>query len=158
MYNTDLTLSALLIKKPDGRAKIKGAAEYPNINGSVKFYQTANGVIVYAVISGLPKADEKCSFMGFHIHQGESCSGNADDPFADAKGHYNPENTRHPNHAGDMPALMNCGGRAILLFLTKRFSVKEIKGKTVIIHNMPDDFTSQPSGNSGMKIACGKIV
>jgi Cu-Zn family superoxide dismutase len=40
---------------------------------------------------------------------------------------------------------------------TNRFRVKDIIGRTVIIHNMPDDFTTQPSGNAGMKIACGVI-
>ena len=42
-------------------------------------------------------------------------------------------------------------------FLTDRFTLKEIIGRTVVIHSMPDDFTSQPSGNSGEKIACGVI-
>jgi len=35
--------------------------------------------------------------------------------------------------------------------------VKEIIGKTLIIHSAVDDFTSQPAGNAGEKIACGKI-
>ena len=41
--------------------------------------------------------------------------------------------------------------------LLNKFSINEIIGKTVIIHDMPDDFTTQPSGNSGTKIACGVI-
>ena len=36
-------------------------------------------------------------------------------------------------------------------------AIAHIIGKVLIIHDMPDDFTSQPSGNSGSKIACGKI-
>lgn len=42
-------------------------------------------------------------------------------------------------------------------FLTDRITLKEVIGKAVVIHSMPDDFTSQPSGNSGEKIACGII-
>jgi len=42
--------------------------------------------------------------------------------------------------------------------LTDKFTVEEIIGKTIIIHNMPDDFTSQPAGNAGQKIACGIIM
>lgn len=38
-----------------------------------------------------------------------------------------------------------------------RFNVSDIIGRTVIIHNMAEDFTSQPSGNAGEKIACGVI-
>ena len=38
-----------------------------------------------------------------------------------------------------------------------KFKIKDILGRVIIIHDMPDDFTTQPSGNSGTKIACGKI-
>ena len=41
--------------------------------------------------------------------------------------------------------------------LTDRFSINDVIGKTVIIHAKPDDFTTQPSGNSDGKIACGVI-
>ena len=41
--------------------------------------------------------------------------------------------------------------------LSNRFSIEEIIGRTVIIHDAPDDFRTQPSGNAGMKIACGVI-
>ena len=41
--------------------------------------------------------------------------------------------------------------------LINKFKIKDIIGKVIIIHDSPDDFTSQPSGNSGTKIACGKI-
>ena len=41
--------------------------------------------------------------------------------------------------------------------LINKFKIKDIIGKVVIIHDSPDDFTTQPSGNSGKKIACGKI-
>ena len=49
------------------------------------------------------------------------------------------------------------GCLAFLAFITDRFTANEVIGKTVIIHDSPDDFTTQPSGNAGNKIACGII-
>ena len=45
-----------------------------------------------------------------------------------------------------------------MIFLTDRFTIDEIINRTIVIHDMPDDFITQPSGNSGNKIACGIIV
>ena len=64
---------------------------------------------------------------------------------------------RHPYHTEDMPPLFGSQGYAFSIFLSGRFSVCEIIGRTVIIHLNPDDFHTQPSGNSGAKIACGMI-
>ena len=97
------------------------------------------------------------SIFAFHIHSGGTCSGSADDPFRDAQGHYHPENCPHPAHAGDMPPLFSNKGYAAQAFLTGRFTVREIIGRTVIIHAGTDDFTSQPAGNAGARIACGVI-
>ncbi len=58
---------------------------------------------------------------------------------------------------GDLPPLIENNGYAYMSVLLNKFSINEIIGKTVIIHDMPDDFTTQPSGNSGTKIACGVI-
>lgn len=80
-----------------------------------------------------------------------------DDPFADAMSHYDPRGCAHPYHAGDLPPLFGNNSFALSVFLTDRFSVHEVIGRTVIIHDHPDDFTTQPSGNSGTKIACGVI-
>ncbi len=153
--NLNSALVSVLCKKPQAYAEMKGSNAYKSISGIVKFYQTANGVLVYAAVTGLPNGN---SFHGFHIHEGESCSGNKDDPFADAKSHYNPQKANHPDHAGDLPPLINNNGFALSIFITDRFSVESIIGKTIIIHEKADDFTTQPSGNSGKKIACGKIT
>lgn len=96
-------------------------------------------------------------FFGFHIHTGSSCSGTADDEFKNALGHYNPNNCSHPHHAGDLSPIFENNGYAYSSFLTNRFNIKDIIGKVVILHEMPDDFSSNPSGDSGTKIACGKI-
>ena len=71
--------------------------------------------------------------------------------------HFDKDNCPHPFHSGDLPPLFGNNGKAVSIFLTNRFSVDEIIGRIMIIHGSPDDFTTQPSGNSGMKIACGVI-
>ena len=117
-------------------------------------------MLVLIQINGLPVSDEVCikPIFAVHIHSGSSCTGNSTDPFADAMTHYNPDNCPHPYHAGDLPPIFGANGFGFSAFLTNRFSAEEIIGKTVIIHSAPDDFTTQPSGNSGIKIACGVIL
>lgn len=159
MNRPNCNCSPLIQRQPQARAVLNGSEQYPDINGIVRFYSMNSGTLVYADVSGLPHSDNKCSqeFFGFHIHSGESCSGNADDPFADALTHYDKNSCPHPSHTGDLPLLLGNSGRAISVFLTNRFSVSDVIGKAVIIHGSPDDFTTQPSGNSGKKIACGVI-
>ena len=151
--------AAMLQRRPDAWANIKGSAGYPDISGTVRFYQTRTGVLTAAEVSGLPAGTEPCGekVLGFHIHSGEECAGDAADPFAAALGHYDPDGCPHPEHAGDLPPLISNHGYAFAVFLTDRFSVRDMVGRTVIIHSAPDDFTSQPSGNAGAKIACGRI-
>lgn len=148
-------LYSILNGKPNAEAVICGSDKYPDLKGKAMFHQLCEGVIVHAEINCLPK---NCNpFFAFHIHNGTQCTGNKSDPFADADGHYNPNNCPHPCHSGDMPPIISAKGKAVLVFLTDKFTVSEIIGKTVIIHSMPDDFTIQPSGNAGEKIACGII-
>lgn len=151
-------LLSILRGRPQAAARIAGGKGNPCIAGTVRFYQTKKGVVVLAEVSGLPRSDDsRQRVFGFHIHQGTDCGGNMDDFFADAMSHYDPNNLEHPYHAGDLPSLFGNDGYALSLFLTNRFSVDEVIGRAVIIHDAPDDFTTQPSGNSGEKIACGII-
>lgn len=110
-------------------------------------------------VYGLPKSEKcDCHIFAMHIHEGKSCTGTAEDPFADAKTHYDPSGCPHPCHAGDLPPLYpDKNGTAKFAFVTDRFTPSEIIGRTIIIHANPDDFHTQPSGNSGEKIACGVI-
>lgn len=153
------SLLPLLRGRAQAAASIAGSGSCPDVSGTVRFYQTKEGVVVLAEVSGLPQGSSPCHerVFGFHIHKGSDCGGNMDDPFADAMSHYDPDGCEHPYHAGDLPPLFGNGGLALSLFLTNRFSVEEIIGRTVIIHDRPDDFTTQPSGNAGTKIACGVI-
>lgn len=126
------------------------------ISGLVKFYDTSyGGVLVEAEIFGLPNISTPFSsdFYGFHIHEVGDCSQN----FTHTGNHYDPNMEEHPNHAGDMPPLLGNQGYAWMSFFDRRFTIDEIMGRSVVIHQMADDFHTQPSGNSGAKIACGVI-
>ncbi len=143
----------------NARAYIRGGKKYPEINGIVTFRETKNGVILTAKINNLPQSKDKCKgrFFGFHIHEGTSCTGNSNDEFSNAKSHLNLTNCPHPFHMGDLPPLIENNGYSYMSVLINKFKIKDILGKVIIIHDFPDDFTTQPSGNSGTKIACGKI-
>ncbi len=160
IITVDAIANMFLKHKPSALAYVKGSEKYPDIEGRVYFYGTTAGVVIVTSLSGLPGPDQPCyrAILGMHIHEGTKCSGNSSDPFADAKGHFNPYGCEHPQHAGDLPPVFSSGGRAWSAVLLNKFSINDILGKTVIIHSMPDDFKSQPSGNSGEKIACGVIV
>lgn len=141
---------------PDASAYIKGNQTHPGLAGTVHFYSTSyGGVLVVAEIFGLPNITEPGSvdFYGFHIHE----HGNCTLPYDKTGDHYNPTGEEHPSHAGDLPPLMGNQGYAFSVFYDKNFQVPDIIGRSVIIHSKPDDFTTQPSGNSGEKIACGVI-
>lgn len=137
---------------PKAIARICGGRRQPQLSGMVRFFQSIDGVIVEAEIQGLPETET--GFFAFHIHEGGSCTG---EDFPNTGGHFNPKEEIHPNHAGDLPPLLGNHGKAYMKVLTDRFCIGEIIGRTVIIHDAPDDFHTQPSGNAGMKIACGAI-
>ena len=134
---------------PSAMATVKGGESYPDICGKVQFYNFDDACVVTCLLHSLPKTST--NFFGFHLHQNGDCSEN----FSSAGEHYG-ENA-HPNHKGDLPVIFSCDGNAILVTATNRFKVSEIIGRSVIIHESPDDFTSQPSGNSGKRIASGVI-
>lgn len=152
-------LETVLYQMPKAYARFEGAPDFSSISGIVRFYTVNNGVLVNAEVYGLPSDASPCApyIHGFHIHEGAGCSGTDANPFANAGGHYNPHACQHPEHAGDMPPLFSDNGSAWMLYFTRRFTIPEILGRTVIIHEDPDDFHTQPSGNSGKMIACGVI-
>ena len=153
------TVLAILRQPPQAEAALRGSSLYPELRGRTRFYQTPWGVLTATQVRGLPTAPGSCGgrFFALHIHQGGACGGTEADPFADAGSHYDPGRCPHPDHAGDLPPLLGAGGQAFQITLTDRFSLEEILGKTVILHSHPDDFTTQPAGDAGQKIACGVI-
>lgn len=163
----DIFVSIMDENKPSAYAWIKGGEDYPDINGIISFFDTPfAGIVINVEVYGLPDmitmsgntdtgslSTETSSFYGMHIHEFGDCT----PPFDKTGNHYNPHNAQHPQHAGDMPPLMSSSGYAWMSFFDSRFTIEEIIGKSIIIHHMPDDFTTQPSGDSGEKIACGVI-
>jgi len=141
------------LSRPSAVARLKGGKDAVGLSGIVRFFQQPGGVVVEASVFGLPYNGS--GMYGFHIHEGAACSGVG---FAATCGHYDPKGEPHPRHAGDLPSLLSCGGRAYLAVMTDRFSLKDVLGRTIVIHGMTDDFSSQPSGNAGEKIACGVIT
>ena len=151
---TTRILTTVINEKPMTFAYVIGE----DISGTVCFYPYQGGTIMIYEINGLPKSSKDTGgIYAFHIHEGNVCTGDSQDPFADTKGHYNPEKEEHPRHAGDLPPVLSNDGTAWMEIYTGRFYPMDVVGRTIVLHEMPDDFKTQPSGDSGMKIACGEI-
>ena len=127
--------------------------------GEVTFEQVGAKVRVTTQVIGLKPNQEH----GFHIHEVGDCS--SGDGMS-AKGHFNPFGKPHgrgsERHAGDMPNLKaDAKGRAKLTvdldIITVTPGPASIVGRGVIVHAQPDDYTSQPVGNAGARMACGVI-
>ena len=158
MYSIKNIGNILQCQRPAAFACIRGTSDYPNITGCIYFYNMGKSVLVAVTVDGLYyDKNTRKNILGFHIHEGESCSGNMSDLLADTKGHFNPDGQQHPYHAGDLAPLFVVEGTSFMAMITDRFQICEILDRTVVIHNMSDDFRTQPAGDSGVKIACGKI-
>lgn len=124
--------------------------------GTVRLVEDANGTMHVNV-----KAEGEPGEHGIHIHSVANCT----PPFTSAGGHHNPLGVPHGAHAGDLPNLtVNVAGRGHLNAKTDHatlsagpLTVFDADGSAIVIHASPDDFTSQPAGNSGPRIACGVI-
>jgi Cu-Zn family superoxide dismutase len=145
---------------PRAMARLEAAKGNP-VWGSVSFIETGDGVLVRADVRGLPGGGE----FGFHVHEKGDCS-SAD--FMSAGGHFNPGGKPHAHHgkperhAGDLENLRaDAEGNATYAFETKLLTVapgpNSVVGRAVVVHANPDDYKSQPAGNSGPRIACGLI-
>lgn len=151
-------------KRAGAFAEVRGGNLAPNLRGKVYFTEVPDGTIVFVEVTGLPYYqpargnNPPIGPHGFHIHENGSCMlGDPNDPFQAAGGHWNPDNQPHGHHAGDFPVLFSNDGVARMRFFTNRFLPGDVIGRTVMIHENPDDYRSQPSGNSGKRIACGVI-
>ena len=130
-------------------------------NGTVWFTQDGLRVDVRVQVSGLTPNQEH----GFHVHEKGDCS--APDAMS-AGGHFNPGGQPHgpqsgAHHGGDMPSLKaDAAGNAQASFQITGVSlgtgIDGLIGRGVIVHAKPDDYTTQPTGNSGARIACGVIA
>ncbi|MEJ8811198.1 superoxide dismutase family protein [Variovorax ureilyticus] len=130
--------------------------------GKVTFTPIANGVRVSGDVRGLPPGTEH----GFHIHEKGDCGDNGNA----SGGHFNPAGGTHGkfaapgSHAGELPSLVaDAGGVAKFSVEVHALSLTEgaannVVGRAVVVHRDRDDFTTQPAGNSGPRIACGVIT
>lgn len=144
---------------PEAFAEVRGSEQFPDVHGTVYFFEVHGGTIVMADIYGLPDVEQRYlgKFFGFHIQEGRKCDGTIKDPFAYTGADYNPEFEAHPQHAGDLPVLLSSYSSAWIAVYTGRFFPDDVVGRTVVIYDQPDSYSSQPFGNAGEKIACGEI-
>jgi len=131
-------------------------------SGTVRFVQTGSTVQVSGEIRGLkPNAEH-----GFHVHEKGDCS--SGDGMS-AGGHFNPDAVPHGNfegvvhHKGDLPSLRaDTNGVAKFSFQSNVLQVGggagDVIGRALVVHRDPDDYTTQPTGNSGPRLACGVIT
>lgn len=145
-------------------AEIRGGPLAPELYGVVTFREVPTGAEVSVEVWGLPpykpaeNSQSPIGPHGFHIHENGNCEiGDPENPFQAAGGHWNPTNQPHGNHAGDFPVLFSNNSYARMSFFTDKFKPKDVIGKSVIIHQNPDDYRSQPAGNAGKRLACGVI-
>lgn len=146
------------------RATVLGGPLAPQISGTVYFYDVPGGTWVHTRVSGLPEyqpalpGGDPVGPHGYHIHVFGTCAvGSPGDPFQAAGPHWSPDNQPHGNHAGDFPVLFSNNGFAEMGFFTDRFKPWQIVNRAVLIHENPDDYRSQPAGDSGRRLACGVI-
>ena len=135
-----------------------------SVSGTLSLNSDQSGVRIAGKIEGLtPNAEQ-----GFHIHEKGDCS--APDA-SSAGGHFNPTSQPHGDpkkevgrHLGDMVNLRaDAKGVATVDAFIKNATLhtsqaNNLVGKAIVIHKKPDDYTSQPSGNSGDRVACGVIA
>jgi Cu-Zn family superoxide dismutase len=140
------------------------AAAGSSVQGGFTLVHQGSGISIRGEILGLKPGKNH----GFHVHAVGECSL---PDFASAGEHFNPTEAPHggpesdSRHLGDLPnAKADENGRALidmnvegLTLMDKDGAPTEIIGKSIIVHALPDDYKTQPSGGSGDRIACGVI-
>ena len=129
--------------------------------GTIFLMQDGGNVLVRGQVTGLKPNQEH----GFHVHEKGDCS--SGDGLS-AAGHLNPDGKPHgplsaAHHAGDLPALKaDPSGIAKVRFEVPGTVIGPgtggFAGKALIVHVGSDDYATQPTGNSGDRIACGVIA
>lgn len=133
-----------------------------SVTGTVTFTQQGAAVLVEGEVRGL--APNKVH--GFHVHEKGDCS--SGDGLS-AGGHFNPTGKPHgahdhgEHHAGDLVSLSaDARGMAKFSYTSTTISVgsgvTDVIGRGLIVHRDPDDYTTQPTGNAGPRLACAVIT
>ena len=139
------------------------AAITPNpTSGTVTFVALEHGVRVAGEVRGLVPGSEH----GFHIHEKGDCGNNGEA----AGGHFNPAGGTHGkygtpgSHAGELPSLI-ADSSGVARFQVDAHSISltdgaanNVIGRALVVHRDRDDLVSQPSGNSGPRLACVVIA
>ena len=138
------------------------AASGSAVSGSATFTEEAGGVKMVLDVQGLTPG-----IHALHLHEIGDCS--AEDA-SSAGGHWNPTDEAHGQrshtdefHRGDIVNLEAAAdSTAHFEMVVEDWTIggsedSNIIGKAVIIHDSPDDFTSQPSGAAGARVGCGVI-
>lgn len=158
-----LLLSACTEKKANKKATaLIEAKSESGISGTVTFTEMDGKIKMEASIVGATEGDH-----AIHIHAIGDCS--AEDGTS-AGGHWNPTNENHgkwgitPFHKGDIGnIIIRADGTGSITRETDLWCIgceddeKDVLGKAIIIHQGPDDFSSQPAGAAGPRIGCGEI-
>ena len=132
------------------------------VNGTVSFTRQGSGVLVAGEVRGLAPNTEH----GFHIHEKGDCS--SGDGMSTG-GHFNPTAQAHgaydqsAHHAGDLASVKaDANGVARFSYTSATLTVgqgaSDVIGHGLIVHRDADDFTTQPTGNSGARVACAVIA
>lgn len=158
-----LALAGCAAMAPSGPVAIAELmpTEGSSTSGTARFEQRGDKVLITAEVTGLSPGGEH----GFHVHEIGDCS--SPDGMS-AGGHFNPAGKPHGHygqrerHAGDMPNLVaDAYGVAKLVFETDLLTVApgpaSVVGRGLIVHRDPDDYKTQPAGNSGPRLACAVI-
>ena len=145
---------------PSATAQLE-ATRGNHVTGTVHFIQMGDQMQIRSDILGLAPHSEH----GFHVHEKGDCSsgdGNS------AGGHFNPHKTPHgmamgaEHHTGDLPSI-RANAQGVAHIDVKIGGVRvgsgmdDIVGRGLIVHRDPDDFTTQPTGNAGPRLACAVI-
>jgi Cu-Zn family superoxide dismutase len=131
------------------------------VSGTLTLHAVTAGVEITGEVRGLAPG----STHGFHVHEKGDCS--ALDA-SSAGPHFNPTGAQHgqagagPHHVGDMPNIVaDKQGVARVDVVLQGAALDSgdtsLRGRALVVHQDPDDYATQPSGNSGARIACAVI-
>lgn len=128
--------------------------------GHVAFGNDGQGVNGTILVQGLAPGEH-----GIHLHAVGSCEASGEKPFDSAGPHFNPDELMHGSHAGDIGNLVaDEMGDAVFLFGSDTWSIDpgatglaDADGTALVIHETVDDLVTDPSGNSGSRIACAAL-
>jgi Cu-Zn family superoxide dismutase len=130
--------------------------------GTLTVADGASGLVTAGTLRGLTPGTH-----GIHLHTVGKC----DPPFTSAGGHWNPTSRQHGfdnplgPHGGDMRNISAADDGSATVYVNTPFgtlrganAILDADGAAVVVHAAADDYRTDPSGNSGARIACGVLT